>query len=58
MTKQNKKPAPAPDALNFMDLIRKVGNDTVASMRKDIADGKLPAGKKKPQSKTKPTRKD
>ena len=47
MTKQNKKPAPAPDALSFMDLIRKVGNDTVASMRKDIADGKLPAGKKK-----------
>ena len=47
MTKQNKKPAPAPDALSFMDLIRKVGNDTVASMRKDIAAGKLPAGKKK-----------
>ena len=46
MTKQNKKPAPAPDALSFMDLIRKVGNDTVASMRKDIADGKLTEGKK------------
>lgn len=58
MTKQNKKPAPATDALSFMDLIRKVGNDTVASMRKDIADRKLPAGKKKPQSKTKPTSKD
>lgn len=47
MTKQNKKPAPAPEALSFMDLIRKVGNDTVASMRKDVAEGKLPAGKKK-----------
>lgn len=41
MTKQNKKPAPAPEALSFMDLIRKAGNDTVASMRKDIAEGKL-----------------
>jgi hypothetical protein len=58
MTKQNKKPAPAPEALSFMDLIRKVGNDTVASMRQDLADGKLPASKKKPQSKTKPTSKD
>lgn len=58
MPKPNKKPAPAPDALSFMDLIRKVGNDTVASMRKDIADGKLLESKKKPQSKTKPTRKD
>ena len=47
MTKQNKKPALAPEALSFMDLIRKVGNDTVASMRKDIAEGKLPSGKKK-----------
>ena len=47
MAKQNKKPTPAPEALNFMDLIRKIGNDTVASMRKDIAEGKLPAGKKK-----------
>ncbi len=47
MAKQNKKPAPGPEGLNFMDLIRKIGNDTVASMRKDIAEGKLPAGKKK-----------
>lgn len=47
MTKQNKKPAPAPEALSFMDLIRKVGNDTVASMRQDLADGKLPASKRK-----------
>lgn len=58
MTKHNKKPAPAPDALSFMDLIRKVGNDTVASMRQDLADGKLQASKNKPQSKTKPTSKD
>ena len=47
MTKQNKKPAPAPEALSFMDLIREVGNDTVASMRKDIAEGKLTVTKKK-----------
>ena len=47
MTKQNKKPTPAHEALSFLDLIRKVGNDTVASMRKDVAEGKLPAGKKK-----------
>jgi hypothetical protein len=47
MPRQNKKPALAPEALSFMDLIRKVGNDTVASMRKDFAEGKLPAGKKK-----------
>ncbi len=47
MAKQNKKPEPAPETLNIIDLIRKVGNDTVASMRKDIAEGKLPAGKKK-----------
>ena len=53
MTKQNKKPAPAPEALSFMDLIRKVGNDTVASMRKDIAEGKLPAGKKRAPKKKK-----
>ncbi len=53
MTKQNKKPALAPEALSFMDLIRKVGNDTVASMRKDIAEGKLPAGKKKAPKKKK-----
>lgn len=46
MTKQNKKPEPAPEALSFMDLIRKVGNDTLASMRKDLADGKLPVTKK------------
>lgn len=46
MPKQNKKPAQVPDALDFMDLIRKVGNDTLASMRKDIAEGKRPAGKK------------
>ena len=58
MTKQNKKPALAPEALSFMDLIRKVGNDTVASMRKDVAEGKLPAGKKKTAKKTKPTKKD
>ena len=58
MTKQNKKPEPAAEALSFMDLIRKVGNDTLASMRKDLADGKLPASKKKPRSKTKPTSKD
>lgn len=57
MTKQNKKPAPAPDALSFMDLIRKVGNDTVASMRKDIAEGKLSTSKKKNAKKTKPTKK-
>lgn len=58
MTKQNKKPAPAPDALSFLDLIRKVGNDTVASMSKDIAEGKLKSSKKKPKGKTKPTRKN
>lgn len=58
MTKQNKKPEPAPEALSFMDLIRKVGNDTLASMRQDLADGNLPASKKKPKSKTKPTSKD
>ena len=46
MTKQNKKPTPAPEALSFMDLIRKVGNDTVASMRKEIAEGKPPTAKK------------
>jgi len=52
MAKQNKKPTPAPEALNFMDLIRKIGNDTVASMRKDIAAGEPPAAKKKvPNSK-------
>ena len=45
MAKQNKKGTPTPEGLNFMDLIRKVGNDTVASMRKDIAEGKLPAAK-------------
>lgn len=49
MPKQTKKPAPAPEALSFMDLIRKVGNDTVASMRKDVAEGKLPESKKKPK---------
>lgn len=57
MTKKNKKPAPPPEALSFMDLIRKVGNDTVASMRQEIAKGKLPATNKKPQAKTKPTSK-
>jgi hypothetical protein len=41
MTKQNKKPEPAPEALSFMELIRKVGNETVASLRKEIAEGKL-----------------
>ena len=46
MAKQNKKPTPAPEALNFMDIIRKIGNDTVASMRDDIAEGKVPAAKK------------
>ncbi len=46
MAKQNKKPKPAPEALSFMDLTRKVGNDTVASMRKDIAEGKPPAANK------------
>jgi hypothetical protein len=54
MAKQNKKPTPAPEALNFMDLIRKIGNDTVASMRKDIAERKLPAGKKKASKRKKP----
>jgi hypothetical protein len=54
MPKPNKKTAPAPEALNFMDLIRKVGNETVASMRKDIAEGKLPAGKKKASKRKKP----
>ena len=57
MAKQNKKPTPVPEALNFMDLIRKIGNDTVASMRKDIAEGKLPVAKKKTAKKTKPTKK-
>jgi hypothetical protein len=38
---------PAPESLNIIDLIRKIGNATVASMRKDIAEGKLPAGKEK-----------
>ncbi len=47
MAKQNKKPEPAPEALSFMELIRKVGNETVASLRKEIAEGKLPAAKKK-----------
>ena len=47
MAKQNKKPARAPEALSFMDLICKVGDDTVASMRQDLADGKFPAAKKK-----------
>ena len=47
MAKQNKKDTPTPEGINFMDLIRKIGNDTVASIRKDIAEGKLPAGKKK-----------
>jgi hypothetical protein len=47
MTKKGKKPEPAPEALSFIELIRKIGNDTVASMRKDIAEGKLPVGKKK-----------
>lgn len=47
MAKQNKKETPTPEGINFMDLIRKIGNDTVASIRKDIAEGKLPAGKKK-----------
>jgi hypothetical protein len=58
MAKQNKKPTHGPEGLNFMDLIRKIGNDTVASMRKDIVEAKLPASKKKPQIKTKPTSKD
>ena len=58
MAKQNKKPARAPEALSFMDLICKVGDDTVASMRQDLADGKLQASKKKPHGKTKPTSKD
>ena len=57
MPKQNKKPTPAPEALNFMDLIRKIGNDTVASMRDDIAAGKLSTSKKKTAKKTKPTKK-
>ena len=57
MAKQNKKPTPAPEALNFMDLIRKIGNDTVASMRDDIAAGKLSTSKKKTEKKTKPTKK-
>ena len=30
-----------------MDLIRKVGNDTVTSMRRDVTEGKLPGGKQK-----------
>ena len=30
MAKQNKKGTPTPEGLNFMDLIRKVGNDTLA----------------------------
>ncbi len=47
MAKQNKKPKPAPEALNFMDLIRRIGNETVASLRKDMAEGELQAGKKK-----------
>lgn len=47
MAKQNKKPEPAPETLSFMELIRKVGNETVASLRKEIAEGKLQAGKKK-----------
>jgi hypothetical protein len=47
MAKQNKKLKPAPESLNIIDLIRKIGNDAVASMRKDIAEGRLPAGKKK-----------
>jgi hypothetical protein len=42
-----KKPEPAPEALSFMELTRKVGNETVASLRKEIAEGKLQAGKKK-----------
>ncbi len=57
MAKQNKKPTPAPNDLNFMDLIRKIGNDTVASMRKDIAEGKPVAAKKMTVKKPKPTRK-
>ena len=46
MTKKGKKPEPAPEALSFIELIRKIGNDTVASMRKDIAEGKLRSAKK------------
>jgi hypothetical protein len=51
MAKQNKKLKPAPEALNFIDLIRKIGNETVASLRKEIAEGKLPAAKKKTKNK-------
>jgi hypothetical protein len=46
MAKQNKKPTHGPEGLNFMDLIHKVGNDTLASMRKDIVEGKLRSAKK------------
>jgi hypothetical protein len=56
MTKQNKKPEPVPEALSFMELIRKVGNETVASLRKEIAEGKLATSKRKP-AKNKPTKK-
>ncbi len=52
-----KKPEPAPEALSFMELTRKVGNDTVASMRKDIAEGKPVAAKKMTVKKPKPTKK-
>jgi hypothetical protein len=47
MAKRNKVPAPTPEALNFVDLICKIGNETVSTMRKDITGAKLPAGKKK-----------
>ena len=57
MAKQNKKPAPGPDGLNFMDLIRKIGNDTLASMRDEIAAGKTSSSKSKTVKKTKPTKK-
>jgi hypothetical protein len=33
-----KKPEPAPEAQSFMELIRKVGNETAASLRKEIAE--------------------
>ncbi len=47
MAKQHKKPIPGPEELNFIDLIRKIGNDTVASMRDDIATGKTSNSKRK-----------
>ncbi len=57
MAKQNKKPKPAPEALNFMDLIRRIGNETVASLRKDMAEGEPVAAKKMTVKKPKPTKK-